>query len=163
MARIDAHEIEDITAMLATLGTKWEGTAKQGLYEGAKVLKEELDKEIDNLPYSRTHYYPKAALPLHAIREIEKKALKDGLRIFKMERAKDGVSVTIGFVGYTDYHGKKIPNALVARSLTKGTSVQSRNNFVNRAYRRAKDRRTQAMTEKIYTVIGKFAENYKKK
>ena len=44
MARVDAHELEDITEMLSTLGTKWEGTAKQGLYEGAKVLKEEIER-----------------------------------------------------------------------------------------------------------------------
>lgn len=162
MARIDAHELEDITEMLTTLGTKWEGTAKQGLYEGAKVIKEELEREIDSLPSTKTSYYPKSALPLHRLRDIEKKALKDGLRIFKMENEKDGVSVTIGFVGYTDYKSKRIPNALIARSLVKGTSVQSKNNFVSRAFKRSKDKRNQAMTEKIFTVIGKFSKYYTK-
>ena len=162
MARIDAHELEDITEMLTALGASWEGTAKQGLYEGAKVLKEEIDNEIDSLPSTKTRFYPKAALPLHSIRDVEKKALKDGLRIFKMESDKDGVSVTLGFVGYTEYKGKQIPNALIARSLTKGSTVQSKNNFVKRAFNRAKNRRTQAMTEKIYTVIGKFSRYYTK-
>ena len=161
MARVDAHELEDITEMLSTLGTKWEGTAKQGLYEGAKVLKEEIEKEIDNLPSTKTRYYPKAALPLHRLRDVEKKALKDGLRIFKMESVKDGVSVTIGFVGYTDYKNKKIPNRLFARSLVKGTSVQNKNAFMRRAFNRAKGRRTEAMTEKIYSVIGKINKSEK--
>lgn len=159
MARIDAHELTDITSLLAEMGTKWEGLAKQGLYEGRAVMKDALEKEIDSLPTTPSNrFYFKGELPIPTLRPAEKKGLKEGLRIFKMESRKDGVSVTIGFTGYTDLgRGKQVPIRLIARSLEKGTTVVRPNRFVKRAYNQNKKEAEKVI---VYTIEGKFKKYY---
>lgn len=160
MARVDAHELTDITHLLAEMGTKWEGLAKQGLYEGRAVMKDALEKEIDDLPTTGSdRFYFKGELPLASIRPSEKEGLKKGLRIFKMESRNDGVSVAIGFVDYTDvgHNGKRVPTRLIARSLEKGTTVVKPNRFVKRVYNKNKSKAEKVI---VYTIEGKFKKYY---
>lgn len=161
MARVDAHDLTDITKLLDQLGTKWQGLAKQGLYQGRAVMKEALEKEIEALPVTASdRYYFEAELPLMTIRESEKEGLKKGLRIFKMESRKDGTSVAIGFVDYAKvgHNGKQVPVRLIARSLEKGTSVVQPNRFVKRVYNKNKKEAEKVI---VYTIEGNFKKYYK--
>ena len=149
MAKFDASELDLINEFLAVLGSIWEGVAKAGLWEGARELKDGLEKEVDSLPTVKDRFYFKSELPLPALREVEKKGLKEGIRIMKMERTADGVSVSLTFSGYNDL-GK--PNILVARSLTKGTTIQKPNKFVKRAFKANEAKRIKAVINKIYSI-----------
>ena len=160
MARIDAHEIEDITGYLESLGASWKSAAKQGLYEGRAVLKKAVEDEINGMHTVTDRYYWGKMQPLYALRETERQGLKDGLRIYKMEDTKNGVQVALGFEGVNE---NGVANALVARSLVKGTSVQKPNKFTRRAFDGSIKKATDAVISKIYSVTGKFKTYYKKK
>lgn len=122
MARFNS-DLEAINDFLSDLGDGWEGVAKAGLWEGAAVLKDRLRKAVDEIPTTKadTYYFSSTKLPLSALRPAEKQGLKDGLVINHFETTPDGVSVTVSFGGYNSL-GK--PNALVARSYAKGSTIQ---------------------------------------
>ena len=150
MATLNVSELAVLDDFLDTLGIAWEPVAKQGLYEGAREMKEALVREIERLPVTKSdRYYFKAELPLTALRPIEKEGLLEGVGISKMKRDKDGISVSIGFDGYNK---NGTPNALVARSLAKGTSVQKPNRFVTRTFKAAENRRVKAIVDKINSI-----------
>ena len=149
MAQFDTDETKLIEKFLDEFGSNWEGVAKAGLWEGASVMKDGIEAEIDALPTVSDRYYFGRMIPLYALRESEKKGLKDGLRIFKMESTGNGVSVSIGFA---DYNDRKVANTLIARSLVKGTSVQKPNNFVKRGFKRSEQKRIKAICDKIYSI-----------
>ena len=151
--KLDASVLEDVTDLLTVFGDSWRGIAKESLYEGRKVMREALSKEIDSLPTTvRDKYYPPYALPLKALRPAEKKGLKEGLRIFKMETGENGVSVSISFDGYNDL-GR--PNVLIARSLAKGSSVQQPNRYVSKAFNSAKSKSEKAIQDRVNAIVVK--------
>ena len=150
MAKLNAKELSAVDDFLDSLGVLWEPVAKQGLYEGAAVMKDALLQEVKDLPVmSKDRYVPTVGLPLSALRPAEKQGLIDGLGISKMRRDKDGVSVSISFDGYNEL-GKA--NSLVARSLNKGTSVQKPNRFIRRTFKANENKRVKAIIDKINSI-----------
>ena len=150
MAKLNADELAVLDDFLDSLGVMWEPVAKQGLYEGAAVMKDALLREVESLPTtSRDKFVPTVGLPLSALRPKEKQGLIDGLGISKMRRDKDGISVSIAFDGYNEL-GK--PNSLVARSLNKGTSVQKPNRFIRRTFKANENKRVKAIIDKINSI-----------
>lgn len=150
MAKLNAKELSAVDDFLDSLGVLWEPVAKQGLYEGAAVMKDALLQEVKDLPVmSKDRYVPTVGLPLSALRPAEKQGLIDGLGISKMRRDKDGVSVSISFDGYNKL-GKA--NSLVARSLNKGTSVQKPNRFIRRTFKANENKRVKAIIDKINSI-----------
>ena len=149
MAKLNADEIKGLEDFLSSLGSNWEGVAKAGLFEGARVMKDGIESEIDALPTVSDRYYFGRMIPLYALRESEKKGLKEGLRIFKFERTSNGVSASTSFAGYNK---NKVANILIARSLARGTSVQKPNNFVKRGFKKSEQKRINAICDKIYSI-----------
>lgn len=149
MARLEAEEISLINDFLSELGMGWENVAKAGLWEGAAVLKEGLEREIDSLPTISDRYYFGRMMPMPALRETEKRGLKEGLRIFRFQKTADGISATIGFAGY-NANGKA--NRLIARSLAAGSTANKPNRFVAKAFKANESRRYKAVTDKIYSI-----------
>ena len=148
MAKWKAVELEEITDMLSEFGDSWRAIAKEALYDGRKVMREALEREVDNIPTTaKDKYYPDFLTPIRTIRPAEKEGLKQGIRIYKMKSDVDGVSVAVGFEGYNE-RGR--PNSLIARSLVKGTSVVQPNRFVDRAFN--------SSIKKCEEVIGKKVE-----
>lgn len=150
MAKLNADGLSVLDEFLDSLGVRWEPVAKQGLYEGAAVMKDALLREVESLPTtSRDKFVPAVGLPLSALRPKEKQGLINGLGVSKMRRDGDGISVSIAFDGYNEL-GKA--NSLVARSLNKGTSVQKPNRFVSRAFKVNENKRVKAIVDKINSI-----------
>lgn len=149
MAKLDTSEIDVINDFLDQFGQSWENVRKAGLWEGRRILKDGLIKAIDELPSVPDHYYNAVLLPLSGIRETEKKGLRDGVRIMKMERTNDGVSVSVSFAGYNE-NGK--PNLMIRRSIVKGSTVVKPNKFVRRRFNENEQKRVRACLDKIYSI-----------
>lgn len=149
MASFNADEMKVIDDMLAELGAGWEGVAKRGLFEGAAVMKDGLLNEVLQLPALSDRYYFGKMIPMPALREEEKQGLIDGLRIYKMEKESNGVSVSIGFEGY---NRRNKANTMIARALVKGTSLNKSDKFVQRAFKTNKQKRIKAISDKIYSI-----------
>lgn len=136
-------EFPNLALYMAKLGKlnakKTDFVIKRSLYEGAKVLAEETQKEISGLKKE--------------LNALQRQGLHEGLGIAHMWKD-GGMTVTkIGFEGYNGIRTKRWPkgqpNAMVARSIQRGTSWMMPNRFASRAARKAKARAIKAMQMEI--------------
>lgn len=149
MAKLDTTEIDAINDFLSQFGTSWTNVAKAGLFEGARVFKDALIAEIDELPSISDRYYWGRMIPMPALRDSEKEGLKNGVRIHKFEQTPNGVSVGISFAGY---NANGDANIMIARSLERGTSVNRPSKFVKRAFNKSNQKRIKRVVDKIYSI-----------
>lgn len=137
MAKLKAVNIDDYIRGLETIYSDGiDSVAGQMLYGGAKVMADEIKAEIESIPNKSGDE------PYNGLLETQKQGLIDGLGI-SHKSVDDGIhNVKIGFNGYNALKTKKYPkgepNAMIARSLIKGTSFRKKNNFIQRAVKRAK-------------------------
>lgn len=123
---------------------------KRSVYDGAAAVADEMKAAIDQIP---------AGGP-HQITEYQKEGLRNALGISSIEDRNGAVTVSIGFDGYNDHPTKRWPqgqpNAMVARSLVKGTSWLPRNDFVGKARRKAVKKANEVMQETFDKETKKF-------
>lgn len=123
---------------------------KRSVYDGAAVVADEMRAAIEQIP---------AGGP-HQITEYQKEGLRSALGISSIEDKNNAVTVSIGFNGYNDHPTKRWPqgqpNAMVARSLVKGTSWLPRNDFVGKARRKAVKKANEKMQETFDTETKKY-------
>lgn len=118
------------------------------LYEGAKILANEVQEEINGLK----ELTPEARAGLH-----------EGLGVARFWHEGDGTVTKIGFEGYNTKRTKRWPkgqpNAMIARSLIRGTSWQRANRFTNRAAKRARQKCVEAMKDRFDAELQKITNN----
>ena len=118
------------------------------VYAGAKVVADEIRKDLEALPTEEKFYNPKTALL-----PAEKQGLLDGLGISAQKNENGYVNSKIGEDGYNDDVTEKYPrghpNAMIARALEHGTSFMPRNPVFTRATKRAKAAAEEAMAQEI--------------
>lgn len=140
-----------ITA-LSLMDTKAKTYIGKAIFEGADEVADEVRKEIDNLQVGN----PKFGY----VTESQKKGLQDGLGIAKMRNDQGFLNVKIGMDGYNSTVTKKYPkgqpNALIARSLEKGTSWSQKNPFITRAVNRSQAKAEKRMSDKLDEEIKKI-------
>lgn len=140
--------LNEYALRLSQLGEESEAIVKQAIYEGAKVMADQICKNIDTIP--NIHSYQKADL-------------KNGLGIASMEDDGTGRWDTkIGFNGYgsvpTKKYPKGLPNILLARSVESGTSFRSKTPFVRRAVTAKRKETLSVMEKKVDEEIRKIME-----
>ena len=117
------------------------------LYDGAKVLADATQAEINGL----TELTPEARQGLH-----------DGLGIARFWNSNGVTTTKIGFEGYNKKRTARWPNgqpnAMIARSLIRGTSWMKANRFTARAAKKARERSIEAMQQRL----DKDMKNYTK-
>ena len=115
------------------------------LYEGAKVVADQTQKEIEGL----TELTPEARQGLH-----------DGLGVAHFWRDGGATVTKIGFEGYNKKRTKRWPNgqpnAMIARSLIRGTSCMRANRFTARAAKKARERSIEAMQQRLDQDLKKY-------
>lgn len=132
MAKFTFNAGEDYALKLSKLGTASEEIAKKAIYEGAKIVADEI----------------KARTPR------DSGDLADSLGITPISRDNDGNwTAKVGFDGY-DSRG--VPNQLKARVIESGTSTQKKKPFVRPAVNATKKRVTKKMEEVIDEEIKKL-------
>lgn len=118
------------------------------LYEGAKIVTDEVAKNIDALPTQLGR--PKKGQQREPSPQ-EKQGLKDGLGIAKKKIDGTFINVKVGFDGYnsvtTERWPNGVPNALVARSIESGTTFIKRHPFVTQAVKATKAEAEKRMAE----------------
>ncbi|MEG1619251.1 MAG: hypothetical protein RR335_06755 [Eubacterium sp.] len=115
--------------------------AKEAIYEGAKIVADEMKNEINKIPRDRYRYLKKGE-KYNVAPEGEKKDLKESFGITKMKEDMMSWNVKIGFDGYGKYKTKKypngVPNQLIARAIESGSSVRGKYPFVRNTIKRKK-------------------------
>lgn len=140
--------LDDYIAQLGNLEFKAPQAIAYAVYEGAKVVADEIRKDLQALPTDEKSQYPKTALL-----PAEKQGLLDGLGISTQKNENGYINSKIGEDGYnnhvTEKYPKGHPNAMIARALESGTSFMPRNPVFSRATKRAKAAAEQAMAEEL--------------
>ena len=127
-----------------------EPAIKYAVYEGAKIVADEVKKEISALPvYSRNGIDPEGK----KITQRQKDGMLNGFGISAFQNNNGFINVKLGFNGYnrtrTDMFPNGQPNAMIARSICSGTSFRAKNDFIGRALTHTRKRAEQAMSEKL--------------
>lgn len=110
----------------------------QALFDGAGLLADAVGQEIDGLT---------------ELNQIQRRDLRKGMGIAGFW-SENGATVTkIGFEGYNSIKTRRWPNgqpnAMIARSLIRGTSWMRANRFTARAAKKARETCIKAMQERV--------------
>lgn len=142
MATITFKGLEAYQKQMERLGRDYPKVVNAALYEGAKVVADAVRAEIDGLKGSHRH-----------VTDAEIKGLKEGLGIAHFWNENGKTMTKIGFEGYNSYRTKNYPmghpNALVARSIVRGTSWIAPDRFTDRAAKKARKDAIAAIQERL--------------
>lgn len=116
-----------------------EEISRRAIYEGADVLADEIRKSIERLNTSDGR-----------VTDYEKEGLLEGLGIARMRKNGTIIDAKIGMDGYNHHPTKKYPkgqpNAMIARSIEKGTSFRRPQPFISNTVERCRAQAENAMS-----------------
>jgi len=136
--------LDDYIALLGNLEFKTPAIIGRSVYEGAKIVADQIHRNIEALPTgTKRDKIPRDPTP------VEKAGMLDGLGIARHQWDGSYYNVKIGMDGYNSDRTKKYPNgkpnALIARSIESGSTVMKRNAFISRAVSSSRSAAEEAM------------------
>ena len=159
MATIAFKGLREYEEKLSKLNAGTEEMIGKAIYEGAGVVADSVRSATSSIPVARSNQRGSEANKLDGITSKQKAGLLDGLGISKMRHENGYYNVKIGFDGYNDVKTKKYPigqpNALIARSVIRGTSFRARNDFVSKAVNSSKKAAESIMAQTFDEEINK--------
>ena len=153
MAKIELKGFDVYIRQLQALYASADKMCKAVVFEGAAILangiRQELVSDVEAISDHAAMASFNAGIK-HRISESQKQGLIDSLGISVIGKDRRGrTQCSVGFAGYnsvqTDTWPNGQPNAMIARSLNKGTSYMYRDAFVDRAIRAHKEEIIAAM------------------
>lgn len=163
MPSIKVDGLDDVFAKLKAIGEGKviEDVQKHAVYEGMKVIKQEVEAQIRALP-EEEGYIESKNLPRNVITKAEKAELIKHIGISDMETKDGTVNNSISFDGYTSIKTEKYPNGLpailIARSINSGSSVRQKHPFMRQARAAAKTKAIQAATDAALESLSQIME-----
>lgn len=113
--------------------------SKRAIWEGARIVTDDIRKSIQSLNTVDGR-----------VKDYEKEGLLEGLGIATMKNSGDVIDTKIGMDGYNHHPTKKYPkgqpNAMIARSIEKGTSFRRPTPFISTAVERSSQAAVAAMS-----------------
>lgn len=163
MARLDIDGTDEFLSELGRLETGTDDIAKMAIYEGAKVLADEIKSNLKALPTDDPDRMLQGNDKYTSLTTHEKERLLNGFGIAKIRgNSVEGHHTAIGFHGYGDFKTKKypkgVPNQLIARSVESGSSVRQKHPFVRPAINKVKKEVVEKMGETIELEIKKITK-----
>ena len=150
--------MDEYLAKLGNLEFAAPGLVGQAIFEGAKIVTDQVRAEIEALPTAESK---RVATPRDPT-QVEKDGLLDGLGVAKKKNDGGYINVKIGMDGYNTDKTKKYPrgkpNAMIARSIESGSTVMKRNAFISRAVNKTKKDAEAAMQKVIEEGIEKIVK-----
>lgn len=159
MAKIEMKGLNEYTRALSRLeaGLK-EQVIGPAIYDAAEIVADEIRAGIDALPVDGGYGTPQN--PLEGPNQIQKDALQESFGITRMGEKDGFYNVKIGFDGYNEIRTKRWPrgqpNAMVARSIERGTSFMLKTPFIKRAMSKARKRALESMQRTVDRQIKKL-------
>lgn len=143
MAKIDFSGLDEYADFLSQVGLELEREIMgEAIYKGASVVFEEINKGISSIPTDET--WGTREHPQFGLNRLQKAGLHESLGIARMRNDDGFLNVKIGFDGYnkikTERWPNGQPNAMVARSIERGTSWLKATPFVKKSIAAVKQR-----------------------
>ena len=154
------HGIDDFIAEMQALDKATDAMCGKAIYEGAKIVADEMRKAIENLPEQKTVKGHTALV--RGVTKSQKKGLLDGFGISPKQQTNGIVNVKLGFEGYNDTVTQKYPegqpNAMIARTIESGNSWHQKTPFIAPTRRKCAERAEEAMKLSIQHSIEDFSD-----
>lgn len=138
--------IDDYIATLNELNLNTPRVLKRSIYVGAKIVADEIRRNIQSLPVDDEHTHGTTENPIETITTTQRDGLLDGFGIAKM---KDEDGITSTKLGFSKKNQAGQPNYVVAMAVEGGTSFRKRHPFVAPAVRATKKKAEEAMAEEL--------------
>lgn len=162
MAKIEMLGVEEYSKKLAALEKRVrDEVIGEAVYEGANIVADSVRAQLSALPTDSGFGAPMQ--PLAGINRIQKAALISSFGVTKMRDDDGFINVKLGFDGYNPIRTKRWPkgqpNAMIARSIERGTTWLRRTPFMKKALQSAQKRAEGVMgaivDKKIYAIMKK--------
>lgn len=140
--------LDELGALLNTLGEKAQGIASKGLYEGAGKMTDEIKKGAAGISSQKFHY---AVFIQREVSDEEKAIVQDGCGISRFRKDGNGANTSVGYgnAGYAMLNGKRKPIPLIANAINSGTSFLKKQPFFRKAVTTGTPKAETAIIEKI--------------
>lgn len=167
MAGIDFDGIGDEIRKLEAIGSSktFVKLSKKAVFKGSAVVALQIRKNIEALP-TEPNRFLRDGDKFNVFTETNKQDLLSGLGISKIKEGDGGVYTQIGFAGYgspetaTKSYPNGLPNALIARSVERGTSVRRKRAFVKPAIKAAEKSAEAAMQQSFEDDINQIMKGF---
>lgn len=160
MARIDLKEYEEYQKKIEEIYEDTDAVLKAAVYEGAKVIADEIKSQIKALPIDDRIGTPEH--PLQGVTKRQKADLINGFGLAPIKKKGDYINTKAGMDGYGTVPTKKypngVPNQLLMRSVESGTTFRKKHPIFRPAVRKAKAAAVDAMKKRIDKEIEKRME-----
>lgn len=143
-AKVTTSAITDYLQTINRLGGDVEEVAKKAVYEGTKVMADQVRANIQALPTDE--HWGTSENPLHGVKAIQKQGLLDGFGVAEMRNDGGLINTMIGF-DKSDYNKLGQPNLMVARATQSGTSFSDKIPFFDNAVRATRSAARAKMVE----------------
>lgn len=144
--------IDDYIHQLNELGENAESYLKKALYDGTKIVSDQIIANIGALPRNTNR-----AL---GINNAQAEGLKEGFGIATFRTENGAVTTATGFNGYNNFRTSKYPkgqpNSMIARSIEGGTSWSIKRPFVSPAVNKTKGAVIEAIEKRLEEEIKKI-------
>lgn len=163
--RLKVDGMDDLEMQISELGNAAPAIAKICLYEGARVVADQLKAAVASIPTEGHHAVPNArnGKQLYYMTESEKAACVAGVGIARFDSGDDKAQTAVGFNGYqmdvsSDGYPHGIPVPMLMRSIEIGSSVRAKNPVVRKAFRAAESGAMSAMMAKFEEIVGNLTK-----
>lgn len=143
-AKVTTSAITDYLQTINRLGGDVEEVAKKAVYEGTKVMADQVRANIQALPTDE--HWGTSENPLHGVKAIQKQGLLDGFGVAEMRNDGGLINTMIGF-DKSGYNKLGQPNLMVARATQSGTSFSDKIPFFDNAVRATRSAARAKMVE----------------
>lgn len=154
MAKISFSGLDTYMESLRKLGAEADRISGNAIYEGAKILADEIKSGIKQLDVGTESEYEIER------REIQKEGLEKGFGVSVLKDDDGFMNVLIGFNGYNELKTPKFkdgqPNQMVARIFNSGTSHNRKQPFFDNAVKLTKKRVKLKMQETFEKEVEKI-------
>ena len=140
------------------LGAEATEYIENAVKKGANPVADAVRASLNSIPTDDRYIKPGELR--NGLRSIQKAGLQAGLGIAPVRNDRGFINVKIGFAGYNAMHTSKHPggqpNAMIARSIEKGTSYMAAYPFVDPAARKTQKEAENIMKQEIENSINKI-------
>lgn len=143
-ARVSTSAINQYLQTIERLGGNVEEVAKKAVYEGTRIMADQVRANIQALPVDE--HWGTSENPLHGVKAIQKQGLLDGFGVAEMRNDGGMINTLIGF-DKSGYNKIGQPNLMIARATQSGTSFSDKIPFFDNAVRATRSAARAKMVE----------------
>ena len=150
---------DEIMRTLDQIEEKSQAIADMGLYEGAKIMADEVNKSAEKIKAEQFKHAKDGEKRKPSLEEKEI-VMNAKAGIAKFNKHGDGADTSIGYskAGYATLKGKRVPVAKIVNAINCGTSFMDKQPVIRNTANRTRNRASDAIKNKIEEEIDKITK-----